>query len=241
MRTTLILVSLSACLAAGPALAAGKASKEETIGVGVGATVGALAGGPVGFVIGAAVGAKLGDKFHQKGEQVETLTGSLAASQAKVAALESDVDALNGDIDALAADLERMRTVARPELVALLETGIEMDLLFRTDEHVLMDSTRSRLAGLAGTLAVMPDVKVRIEGYADPRGDAAYNQALSVKRAEYVRELLTANGVPAERIQVAGHGESAAPNATADDYALQRKVAITLYVADGPALAANPD
>lgn len=240
MIAKLILVTLSTCLAAGPALAAGKASKEETIGVGVGATVGALAGGPVGFIIGAAIGAKLGDEYHQKDEQVDVLAGSLAASNARVKSLETDVRVLNADIDALGADLERMRTLARPELVALLASGIEMDLLFRTDEHVLMDSTRSRLADLAATLAAMPDVRVRIDGYADARGDETYNQFLSEKRAGYVRDLLTGNGVSGERIQVTGHGESAAPDATADDYALQRKVAVTLYVEDGPELAANP-
>jgi outer membrane protein OmpA-like peptidoglycan-associated protein len=241
MRTRLLLVTLSTCLAAGPALAAGKASKEETIGVGVGATVGALAGGPVGFIIGAALGAKLGDEFHEKGEQVEVLTGSLEASQARVAALEVDVGTLNADIDALTADLERMRSMARPELTALLASGIEMDLLFRTDEHVLTDSTRARIAELAATLAAMPDVRVRLDGYADARGDENYNQALSLKRAEHVRDLLTDNGVPGERIRVAGHGERSAPAASADDYAFERKVAVTLYVEDGPELAANPD
>ena len=241
MKRKLILVTLSTCLAAGPARAAGKASKQETIGVGVGATVGALAGGPVGFIVGAAIGAKLGDEFHQKNEQVASLSGSLEASQARVASLESRVGRLNAQIDTLGADLERMQASSRPELTALLASGIEMDLLFRTDEHVLMDSTRGRLAALAGTLATMPEVQVRIDGYADPRGDEAYNLDLSTRRAEHVRDLLTANGVPEERIRVVGHGERAAPDATADDYALQRKVAVTLYVEDGPELAANPN
>lgn len=241
MRTQLIVIGLAAALAAGPALAAGKASKEENIGVGVGATVGALAGGPIGFVIGAAIGAKLGDEFHEKGEKVESLTGSLEASQSRVAELEGDVDDLNADIDALSADLQRMQALARPELVSLLASGIEMDLLFRTDEHVLMESTRSRLSELATTLAAMPDVQVRIDGYADARGDEAYNRDLSVKRAEHVRDLLTVNGVPEQRIQVSGHGEAAVPDATADDFALQRKVSVTLYVEDGPSLAANPN
>lgn len=241
MRSKLTVITLAACLAAGPAVAAEKASKEETIGVGVGATVGALAGGPFGFVIGAAFGAKIGDAFHEKDEKVESLTGSLQASTTRVEELETDVEALNADLDALGGDLQRMRAMARPELLSLLEGGIEMDLLFRTEEHVLTDSTGSRLAELAASLAAMPDIRIDVDGYADERGDEAFNQDLSVRRAEYVRDLLTANGVPAERIQVSAHGESPAAEGTADNYALQRKVSLTLYVDDKPSFAANPD
>ena len=241
MRTKLTVITLAACLAAGPAFAAEQASKPETIGVGVGATVGALAGGPIGFVIGAAIGAKIGDEFHEREEKVETLTGSLQRSTTRVEELEHDVQALNADLDALGGDLQRMRAMARPELLGLLESGIEMDLLFRTEEHVLTDSTSSRLAELGSSLAAMPDIRIDIEGYADERGEPAYNQDLSVRRAEYVRDLLTANGVPGERIQVSAHGESPAPEGTADNYALQRKVSLTLYVDDNPAFAANPN
>jgi outer membrane protein OmpA-like peptidoglycan-associated protein len=241
MRTKLIVITLAACLAAGPAFAASTASKEETIGVGVGATVGALAGGPIGFIVGAAIGAKLGDEFHQKDEQVDSLAGSLQASATRVRTLETEVQALNADIDALGGDLQRMRAMARPELSSLLESGIKMDLLFRTEEHELADSTAERLAGLAASLAAMPDISVHVDGYTDERGEAAYNRDLSVRRAEYVRDLLTANGVPAERIQVSAHGESPTVEDTADDYALQRKVSLTLYVEDNPSFAANPD
>ncbi len=241
MHTRLTVIILATCLAAGPALAAGKASKQETIGVGVGATVGALAGGPVGFVIGAAIGAKLGDEFHRKDEQVASLEGSLQASATQVKKLETEVRALNADIDDLGSDLQRMRATARPELVRLLESGIKMDLLFRTEEHELADSTRERLAGLAASLAAMPDIGIAVDGYADERGIESYNHDLSVRRAEHVRDLLTANGVPAKRIRVSAHGELPATGGTADDYALQRKVSLTLYVDGNPSLAANPD
>ena len=241
MRTKLIVTTLATCLAAGPAFAAQKASKEETIGIGVGATVGALAGGPVGFVIGAAIGAKLGDEFHDKDRQVEALSGSLQASTTRVAELETEVQALNADIDVLGGDLQRMRAMARPELVNLLENGLKMDLLFRTDEHVLADSTGERLADLAATLAAMPDLRVAVDGYADPRGSEDYNRDLSERRAEYVRDLLAANGVAAERIRVTAHGASPAAEPTADSYALQRKVSLTLSLDDSPSFAANPN
>ena len=133
-----------------------------------------------------------------------------------------------------------MRAESRPELLSLLQAGIEMDLLFRTDEHVLAGSTVSRLQQLAASLASMPGVFVRLDGFADERGDAAYNQKLSVRRAEHVRHVLLANGVPTARISVKAHGESPAADDDVDSYAFERKVSLTLYIDDSPSFAANP-
>jgi outer membrane protein OmpA-like peptidoglycan-associated protein len=241
MRTKILVSGIIACLAAGPAVAANKTSKQETIGVGMGATVGAIAGGPVGLILGAAIGAKIGDEFHQKDVEVVQLDSSLRSSQSRVAQLERNVDSLNAGIDRLNGDLQRVHASARPELLNLLQAGIEMDLLFRTDEHVLPDSTRAKLAELSASLASMPDVHVQLDGFADERGDRAYNEKLSVQRAEFVRQVLEENGIAAERIGLTAHGESPAADDTADSYALERRVSLTLFVQDPPSLAANPD
>lgn len=241
MHRKLLVTGIVACLAAAPAVAADKASKQETIGVGMGAAVGALAGGPVGLVVGAAIGARLGDEFHQKDVAVARLDSSLTASQSRVSELEKNVDSLNAGIDRLNSDLQRMHASSRPELLSLLQAGIEMDLLFRTDEHVLPDSTRARLAELSTSLASMPDLQLRLDGFADERGDSTYNHNLSVQRAEYVRQVLEENGVAPERIQLTAHGESPAADSSADSYALERRVSLTLFAPDPTSLAANPE
>ena len=134
-----------------------------------------------------------------------------------------------------------MEEDSRPELLALLQAGIEMDLLFRTDEHVLADGTGSRLAALADSLATMPDVFVRLDGFADTRGDAEYNRKLSAKRAEHVRDVLVAGGVPASRISVNAHGESPATDDNVDSFAFERKVSLTLYAdSTTSSFASNP-
>ena len=109
-------------------------SSEENIGVGSGAVIGAIAGGPVGFIIGAALGAKFGDTVYEKNESIEDLSASLDDSR-------QDLRHLNASYDSVSTELEHMQQVARPELVSMLEAGIAMDLLFRTDEHALADST----------------------------------------------------------------------------------------------------
>ncbi len=213
------------------------ASKQETIGVGTGAIVGAAAGGPIGLVLGAAIGAKIGDRMHRDEVTIDTLSSSLDQSQARVSSLELDVNELDASIDVLNAELVRMQRIARPEVVNLLQAGVAMDLLFRTDEHTLADTTGIRLNELATTLATMPDIQLRLDGFADERGDESYNHELSEKRVKFVREQLVAAGIEESRITVAAHGESPAQDATTDSYALERRVSLTLYI-DGQAAAA---
>ena len=220
MRNTISKLAVLGLVALAPALALADSSKEETMGVGTGGVIGAIAGGPVGFIIGAAIGAKIGDTFHLKDEQIDTL---------------------NTDLDSLGSEFDRMQRIARPEVVSLLQAGIAMDLLFRTDEYVLAETTDGRLSNLAVTLASMPGIQVQLDGFADERGNAAYNQKLSRKRVEFVRRQLIARGVDASRIGIAAHGESKAVDNEVDSFALERRVSMTLFIDQAPAFAANPD
>ena len=244
MRKKIILLSLITSLAAGPAFAStssnNSASKEENIGIGLGATIGAIAGGPVGLIVGAAMGATVGDGYHQRNDKVDSLSASLGTSDARAAQLEGDIRSLNGEIAGLDNEVERLRETSSPELVSLLQAGIAMDLLFRTDEDQLAVATNGKLQQLATTLAAMQDVQIQLDGFADERGDATYNQQLSVRRAEHVRDVLQANGVSASRIQINAHGESPAIDTNTDSYALERKVSLTLYVEDSTSFASNP-
>ena len=233
MRKTIFAFAVFTLISASSAFAA-EASREENIGVGTGAIVGAIAGGPVGFIIGAGIGAKFGDTLHKKNDAILTLTGSLEVSR-------SDLRSLNSSLDSVSAELERVQHIARPELIDMLEAGIAMDLLFRTDEYVLADTTGSRLSTLAGTLAAMRDVRMQLDGFADERGDEEYNLRLSEQRVEFVRDQLVAAGVHPSRIQMSAHGEVAAQDATVDSYALERRVSLTLFIDDSQSFAQNPN
>ncbi len=232
-NVSIVITTAVALLAAAPSHAETRTNKHEAIGVGSGAIVGAIAGGPVGFIVGAAIGAKVGDTMHQKTERIDALQGSLAASNDTVARLAGDIDSLSGEV-------ERLQDVARPELVSLMQAGIAMDLLFRTDEAVLADSTGQRLEQLAGTLAGMPEIHIRLDGFADERGSADYNLALSERRVQYIRDQLVAAGVDPDRINETAHGESIAADATLDSYALERRVSVTLFIDGMQSVAATP-
>jgi outer membrane protein OmpA-like peptidoglycan-associated protein len=230
---TIATVALITILALTAQTASADASRKESIGVASGAVVGALAGGPVGLIIGAAIGAKLGDTANSKSEHIESLQGSLQASQ------RSAADLANG-IDELTAEIEQLQRVANPELVSLMQAGIDMDLLFRTDEYALTDTTGDRLAQLAATLAGMPGVRIQLDGFADERGDAAYNHKLSERRVEFVRNLFVASGVHPTRISTSAHGEAVAQAPDADSYALERRVSVKLFIDNAQSLASNP-
>jgi len=71
-----------------------------------------------------------------------------------------------------------------------------------------------------------PDINVSVQGYTDSVGTEAYNQGLSQRRAESVRNYLVSGGISAARLTAVGYGEShpVATNETADGRAQNRRV-----------------
>ena len=65
-------------------------------------------------------------------------------------------------------------------------------------------------------------------GHADATGSDAYNQRLSMRRAEAVKKFLVGKGVEANRIYTEGKGESApvADNRTREGRAKNRRVEV---------------
>jgi outer membrane protein OmpA-like peptidoglycan-associated protein len=75
----------------------------------------------------------------------------------------------------------------------------------------LLESQRQTLISLAEDfkkyLNAKPDVHLTLEGHADPRASAEYNQALSERRVEGVRRFLIEHGVPAANLETKAFGE----------------------------------
>jgi len=100
------------------------------------------------------------------------------------------------------------------------------DVKFEFDKFRLTVKADSLLDLVAASLKRRPDVKVEIAGHCDWIGSEAYNQKLSVQRAEAVRDYLIANGVKAENLTFTGYGETKpmADNRTDAGRALNRRV-----------------
>ena len=209
----------AACAATLPAQAAQQqpSSRQESIGVASGLTVGALAGGPFGAVIGAAAGAWLGGKYHKQKEDNEALTADLAQGHAERSRLSGSLARSQSHEEQLTKLLER-------------RTELETQVIFRTNEATLPPNAFEQLKKMSELASTMPDMRLRVSGYADPRGTETENDALSKERADAVAAVLAGQGIDASRLVVESHGESEATAAEGDvdGYALERRVTIRL-------------
>ncbi|WP_189332837.1 OmpA family protein [Actinoplanes ianthinogenes] len=103
-------------------------------------------------------------------------------------------------------------------------------LTFRTGSAALSPASRTTLLRIAALLKANPTATVRIDGHTDSRGSRVTNLRLSRERAGAVRAGLRAAGVPADRLTVAGHGETRprVANDTAAHRAENRRVELTV-------------
>ena len=105
---------------------------------------------------------------------------------------------------------------------------IETQVLFNTNAFSVDAQRQQELAGVLATMVNNPNGLILIDGYADPRGDEAFNLALSEKRAESVATYLEEQGIDRARMVIRSLGESLAPLGVNDlaAYEAQRKVTV---------------
>jgi outer membrane protein OmpA-like peptidoglycan-associated protein len=82
------------------------------------------------------------------------------------------------------------------------------NFLFDTDKSDIRPNEMSKVAEIAAYMQQNSSAKVGLDGHADPRGDDAYNQALSERRVNVIRDALAKAGVPGDRIHTGAFGES---------------------------------
>jgi outer membrane protein OmpA-like peptidoglycan-associated protein len=102
-------------------------------------------------------------------------------------------------------------------------------IFFETGRDELSPEARHQLDIVASELTANPELSTVIEGFADTRGDAKQNLALSQRRAERVLEYLSSRGVDAERLEAVGLGENypVANNGTPMGRAANRRAEIS--------------
>ena len=89
----------------------------------------------------------------------------------------------------------------------------------RTEAYPLLDE-------VASILEKNPEMEVEVQGHTDNRGAAKYNQWLSEKRAEKVKDYLVSKGIDPSRLEAKGYGltQPVASNATEEGRAQNRRV-----------------
>ena len=104
---------------------------------------------------------------------------------------------------------------------------MKLDILFPTNKADITEQYVGEVERAAKFLKRYADVNAVIEGHTDSDGSDVYNQKLSQRRADAVKDSLVKNyGIDAARLTAVGYGESrpVTSNATKDGKAQNRRV-----------------
>jgi outer membrane protein OmpA-like peptidoglycan-associated protein len=103
-------------------------------------------------------------------------------------------------------------------------------VLFATAKSDLLPIAKEKLDQVVKALQDQGFKALVIQGYTDSRGNAADNDALSLRRAQSVRDYMVSRGIPSEKATAEGLGASkpVADNASADGRAENRRVEIVV-------------
>jgi len=86
--------------------------------------------------------------------------------------------------------------------------GDNSKILFRADSYSVPNNAISKLNDLKAVLEEYPDASIIIEGHASKDGSSEYNQKLSDKRANSVKDALITAGIDASRLETKAYGET---------------------------------
>ena len=104
------------------------------------------------------------------------------------------------------------------------------DVLFDTGKFTLRPLAREKLAKISGIVLAYPSLLLAIEGDTDSVGSDSYNQDLSEKRAEAVRDFLAHENIPMASMTAQGFGKTqpVATNDTAEGRQQNRRVELVV-------------
>ena len=103
-------------------------------------------------------------------------------------------------------------------------------LYFLEGRDELTPDSRQLLGRIVDEIARRPAPEIVVIGHTDRVGAVPYNDALSLRRAERVRDELVKVGIAADRIRVAGRGEREPLVPTADEMAEARNRRVEINV-----------
>jgi len=182
-----------------------KTQKGTVIGAATGGTIGAIIGKKagntaVGAIIGGAIGGTAGALIGRK---------------------------MDRQAEEIKQSIPNAEVIREGEgIIVKFDSGI----LFDVNQYTLKTNARSNIENLATSLKNNPETTILIVGHTDATGSDAYNQKLSVRRAEAVRSYTIAQGIASSRLSTEGRGESEAiaDNTTEEGRTLNRRVEIVI-------------
>jgi outer membrane protein OmpA-like peptidoglycan-associated protein len=168
-------------------------------------------------------------------DQIMLAARTQEADKAKLAAANSKQvadsalnqrDQANEETARVQAELDSLKATPTPRGM-VLTLG---DVLFDTGRAELKSGAGRKLDQLAQFLVEHPDRRVQIDGFTDSVGTDSYNEELSQRRANTVREALISRGIESSRIGTEGYGKSypVASNNDSGGRQLNRRVEVVI-------------
>ncbi len=175
-------------------------------------------------------------------EEAEKAKADAVAQQQILAAETDKARAAAAQSDILRQQAEKEKAELRARLLQQLNSILATrdsarglianmsDVLFRSGSFELLPGARERLAKVSGIVLAYPSLHLAVEGHTDSVGSDEYNQDLSERRAQSVREYFVQQGISASAIEAHGFGKSEpiATNDTPEGRQQNRRVELVL-------------
>ena len=170
--------------------------------------------------------------------QAEQAARDKAAALQQQRAAEAETEKARQAAARAEAEKAELRSQLLNQLNSILQTRdsargliVNMsDVLFDTGSFTLKPGAREKLAKISGIVLAHPGLNLQIEGHTDSVGTDEFNQQLSERRADSVRDFLAQQGVAASSITARGFGKTqpVATNDTAEGRQRNRRVELVV-------------
>lgn len=167
--------------------------------------------------------------------QVERDRIQLAARTREVGSAEAQAAAANAESMRLKAEIDALKATPTDRGL-VLTLG---DVLFDTGKAELNSGASRKLDQLAQFLSEHKDRRVQIDGFTDSVGPDGYNQELSERRADSVKNALLTRGIDPSRISTEGYGKAfpVASNNDSGGRQMNRRVEVVIGGDNGTPIA----
>lgn len=193
-------------------------------------------------------------RLEARTREADTARGEAASARSEAASARAEADSQRraAELAQSDADMARMETSEAQKMSDELrqqlgelnarqtDRGLVVtlgDVLFSTDSVDLKGGPAGDLNKLAAFLKRYPERTVLIEGHTDNTGSDDYNQQLSQRRAESVKNFLVAQGIGSERVRREGKGESAPVSSNDSATGRQQNRRVEVIIENEPAEA----
>jgi outer membrane protein OmpA-like peptidoglycan-associated protein len=175
-------------------------------------------------------------------QEADAARGAAEAQQRALAVEAEKARKAAEESDRLRQQAEQEKAELRARLLAQLKSVLDTrdsargliasmsDVLFKTGSYELLGGARERLAKVSGIVLAHPGLHLEVEGHTDSVGGDDYNQQLSERRAQAVRDYLVQQGIPDGTIVSRGFGKTrpVASNDTPEGRQQNRRVELVI-------------